>query len=119
MIFEFTNRIVELEWADDLGLHHGFHLALREVTGFDEDRGRVVEVTDEWARNGRLGRIARATLEWGDARADLRSSLSIGVAIHADYLRRSDYPRTLTLRILGNDVAIETRFTNAIVVRWR
>jgi hypothetical protein len=119
VVLDFGDRCLEVCWADELGLHHGFHIALHDVTGPDPDRGRIVEVTDEWRKRDRLKRIARATIEWGDVRADLRTNFAIGVAIHADHLRRIDYPRALVLRIVGHDVAIETRFTNAITVTWR
>jgi hypothetical protein len=117
VVLQLADRCVEARWADELGLHHGFHLALRDVRGPDEDRGRVVDLTADW--RGRLGRIARATIEWGDARADIRSGFAIGIAIHSDFLRRVDYPRGLMLDLPGGQVAIETRFTNAITIAFR
>jgi hypothetical protein len=112
-----SGRCVEVRWADTFGMHHGFGIDVREVRVRDGDRGKLVDATARWA--DRIGRrIERAAIEWGDARADLRDGFAIGIAIHADHLRRPDYPRALAIELDdARTVAIETRFENALTVR--
>lgn len=95
-----SGRRVEVRWADELGLRHGFGIAMREVKILDADRGRLEEVSPRWG--DRVGaRIARASIQWGRVDQDLRSGFQIMVAIHADHLARPDYPRALELRLEG------------------
>ena len=111
-------RFTEVRWADELGLHHGFGIALRELAAPDGDRGKLVDATARWG--DRIGRqIAHATITWGDTRADLRGGFSIGIAIHSDYLRRADYPRALVLVLDdGRTITLETPMTNALFVAF-
>jgi len=95
--FESGLRIA-VGYADELAVHHGFSISLRERRVIDPAYGAVDDVggTPCWApRVGR--RVERANILWDDVYDRLRPSLGIGVTIHADYLRRLDYPQTLAL----------------------
>jgi len=110
-------RIVEVRWSDDLGLRHGFGVALRDVILIDGDRGRLDDVTPSWADSIGVP-IARAAIRWRPIEDDLRSTFKIGVAIHADHLSRSDYPAALELDIGDRRISIETEFANHLIVRF-
>jgi hypothetical protein len=114
-----SGRSVEVRWADELGIHHGFGVAVRDVGVPDGDLGRLTDATARWA--DRIGaRITGATVTWGDTRAELRGPLAIGVGIGADYLRRVDYPRALLIDFAGAPrVAIEAPFASALSVFLR
>jgi hypothetical protein len=111
-------RCFEVRWADALGTHHGFGIDVREVRVRDGDRGKLVDATSRWG--DRIGRkIARSSIVWGDARADLRRTFAIGVAIHSDYLRRADYARALVVELDdARAISFETRFENKLVVSF-
>lgn len=111
-----SGRILEVRWADELGLRHGFGVALREVALIDGDRGRLDDATDRWT--ALLGeRITTATVRWGFIHDDLRQTFRIGLAICADHLTRADYPSALELVFAdGSRVVIATGFSNGLVV---
>jgi hypothetical protein len=88
---------------DALGMHHGFGISLEDKRVIDPAFGDVVDVSDAVAWRARIGStITSARILWGSVYDDLRTSLSIGVAIHADYLRRADYPSALRIELGGS-----------------
>jgi hypothetical protein len=112
-----SGRVLEVRWADELGLRHGFGIGLRELRVPDGDRGRLEDVTPRWG--ALVGTpITRATVQWGLVRNDLRSTFQIGLAICADHLTRADYPRALELTFGVRRVAIDCMFTSSLVVRF-
>lgn len=97
-VFLELDQRIEITADDVVGIGHGAGIALRERKVVDPAYGAVVDAgsTEIWA--GAIGGvITRAMLRWEDVYDSLRSSLATGVAIHADYLRRRDYPATLEL----------------------
>lgn len=93
-----SGRRFRIRWADELGLRHGFGIAVDPVRVVDPAEGPLHDVSrcPPWA--DRLGRrIERALVHWREIYPALRSSLSAGVAIHADHLSRPDFPQTLEL----------------------
>ncbi len=92
--------------SDELRVHHGFGVTVGEQRVIDPAWGEIVDVSSDVRWKGRLGsRIVRAMIRWDDVRERLRSSLSIGVSIHADYLRRQDFPASLDLDIGGSVIS--------------
>jgi hypothetical protein len=88
--------------ADELGLKHGFGVAVRPQQALDPDLGAVEEAGRRPAWRALVGRrIAETRLHWEGIFERLRPSLSIGVCIHADHLSRTDYPQTLELGLEG------------------
>jgi hypothetical protein len=88
--------------ADELGLRHGYGVAVRPQRALDPDLGAVEEAGRRPAWRALVGRrIAESRLHWQGIFERLRLSLSIGVCIHADHLSRSDYPQTLELGLDG------------------
>ena len=89
---------VEIGTDDAFGSHHGFGVSLREKRVIDRAFGEIVDVTDTPAWAPHRGKpITRSRVAWGDVRSSLRTSLAIGVGIHADWLRRADYPAAIEI----------------------
>jgi hypothetical protein len=95
---ELDGSRIELVSADDLGIVHGLGISIRERKVLDPAYGAVVDVADDPSWKRLLGSaIVRAVIHWEDIFERLRGSLSVGISIHADYLRRRDFPVTLEL----------------------
>jgi len=87
-----------ISWADEFNLHHGFGVTLKPIKVVDRDRGMITEMTGDPHWQNLLGQpITAALIHWERIREALRISLSLGVSICADYLRRLDYPQALEL----------------------
>ena len=94
VLLELDHARIEVTSADELGIVHGSGISLRERKVVDPAYGPLHAAP--W--NALVGtEIKRAIVHWDDIFDSLRSSLSIGVSIHADYLRRRDFPITLEL----------------------
>ncbi len=93
-----NGRRIEIGTDDAFGSHHGFGVSLRERRVIDRAFGEIVDVTDApaWTPHVRKA-ISRSRVAWGDVRSSLRGTLSIGVSIHADWLRRADYPAAIEI----------------------
>jgi hypothetical protein len=95
---ELEGTRIELVSADELGIVHGLGLSIHERKVLDPAYGAIADVSDDPAWKRLIGSAAsRAMLHWDDILERLRASLSIGISIHADYLRRRDFPVTLEL----------------------
>ena len=121
-------RRMEIGTDDALGSHHGFGLSVRERRVIDRAFGELLDVTDTPAWHPHVSKaITRSRLAWGDVRSSLRTSLAIGVGIHADWLRRADYPAALEIdTIAGRVTFLAARrgedgivpFVNALLVTF-
>lgn len=97
-VFLELDQRIEVTADDVVGIGHGAGIALRERKVIDPAYGAIVDASATEIWKGAIGApITRAQLHWEDVYDSLRSSLATGVAIHADYLRRRDYPATLEL----------------------
>jgi hypothetical protein len=101
-----TGRI-EIGSADELGIVHGHGISIRDRKVLDPAYGPIADVGGEPGWKQHIGRaIARAVVHWDDIFDRLRGSLSIGISIHADYLRRRDFPITLELAFPSGSVFV-------------
>jgi hypothetical protein len=98
VFLELGDRRMEIGTDDAFGSHHGFGISLRERRVIDRAFGEIVDVTDTpaWRPHAHKA-ITRARVTWGDVHSSLRTSLAIGVGIHADWLRRADYPASIEI----------------------
>lgn len=91
---ELDRGRMEVTAGDELGIVHGNGISLRDRKVVDLAYGPVHAV--DWKLL--VGTpVKRAIIHWNDIFDSLRGSLSIGISIHADHLRRRDYPLTLEL----------------------
>lgn len=89
---------VAIGCTDELRYKHGWGISVKPQRVIDTAYGPVKNVTKSPRWASRVGRtIAHARIHWDDIKESLRSSLAMGVAIHADHLSRRDYPQTLEL----------------------
>jgi hypothetical protein len=100
--FESGGRVA-IGCSDELRYRHGWGITVRSQNVIDTAYGTPVDMSkSRWAP--RMGKtIAHARIHWDGIRDRLRSSLAVGVAIHADHLSRHDYPQTLELDFGGGD----------------
>lgn len=121
-------RRSEIGTDDAFGSHHGHGVSLRERRVIDRAFGEIVDVTDTpaWAPHVRKA-ITRSRVAWGDVRSSLRQSFAIGVSIHADYLRRPDYPAAIEIDTTAGRVTFAAArrgeggivpFVNALLVTF-
>jgi hypothetical protein len=121
---------VAVGYDDAFGAHHGFGISVREKKVIDRAFGEVTTVTDSTAWKPHIGKtITISRIHWGNVHDDLRSSFAIGVAIHADYLRRADYPAALEIETEAGRITISAArraadgsiipFVNALLVALR
>ncbi len=113
---------------DAFGSHHGFGISIAHKSIVDRAFGEVTDVSDAPAWKPHIGLVIRRTrVLWGDVRESLRSSLSIGVSIHADWLRRADYPAALEIDTSAGSVTFMAArrgddgvipFVNALLVSF-
>jgi hypothetical protein len=90
--------MIEITAADELGIVHGVGISIRERKVLDPAYGAIASAGGEPGWKQHVGSsIVRAMVHWDDIFERLRGSLSIGISIHADYLRRRDFPMTLEL----------------------
>ncbi len=95
-----SGRRFRVSWADELGLRHGFGVAIDELRSVDADLGPLHEGGGPWA--ALLGRrVVSSRVHWREIEKALRPGFGIMVAIHADHLSRRDYPATLELGLDG------------------
>jgi len=104
---ELDDLRMEITSADELGIVHGLGISIRERKVLDPAYGAIVDVGDDpgWKRHVGSS-IVRAVVHWDDIFERLRGSLSIGISIHADYLRRRDFPMTLELSCPSGSVFV-------------
>ena len=103
--FKSGNRVA-IGCTDELRYKHGWGISVKPQRVIDTAYGLPKDVTKSPRWSSRVGRtIAHARIHWDDIKERLRSSLAIGVAIHADHLSRLDYPQTLELDF-GEDNSI-------------
>jgi hypothetical protein len=89
---------IEVTAADELGIVHGAGISLRDRKVVDRAYGPLHAASVESAWQPLIGTVVkRAIIHWGDIFTSLRGSLSVGISIHADHLRRRDFPMTLEL----------------------
>jgi hypothetical protein len=94
---ELDHRI-EITATDVVGIVHGSGISLRPRKVLDPAYGSVVDASATPGWQALVGTaVRRAIVHWDDLFDTLRGSLSISIAIHADHLRRRDYPATLEL----------------------
>ena len=100
--FESGTRVA-IGCSNELRYRHGWGITVRPQKVIDTGYGAPVDVSgSRWA--SRIGKtIAHARIHWDGIKDRLRSSLAIGIAIHADHLSRHDYPQTLELDFSGGD----------------
>lgn len=102
-----SGELHRIGWADEFGLHHGFGVTTKPVKVPDRDRGVMADLSDDAAWRMLLDRpIQAARIHWESVREALRNSLSIGVSICADHLRRLDYPQSLEL-VFDDNAAVK------------
>ena len=128
VFLELGPRRVEIGTDDAFGSHHGFGVALRDKRVVDRAFGDVLDVTETPAWKPHVGQtITGARVAWGDVRSSLRGTLAIGVAIHADWLRRPDYPAAIEIVTPGGRVTFAAArrgeggiipFVNALLVSF-
>jgi len=124
-----SGRRVAIGYGNELATRHGYGVTLAELRVVDPAYGAVDDVgaTPRWASV--LARpIDSARIVWDDVRERLRSGLAIGVAIHADYLTRQDFPSALELGFGSTRVLVAAArlaadrtlvgYANALVVRF-
>ena len=95
-----NNKIFRIYWADELGMYHGFGVAIKEVALIDKEEGVFTEVTNDNNWTGVLGkRIISTQIHWQNIIDNMRSGLvpMLGMG----YLRRRDYPQTLEINLEG------------------
>jgi len=94
VLLELDHARIEITTADELGIVHGSGISIRDRKVVDPAYGPVHAVS--WERL--VGtEIKRAIVHWDDIFDSLRGSLSVAISIHADHLRRRDFPMTLEL----------------------
>ncbi len=104
---ELDNGRIEVTSADELGIVHGLGISIRDRKVLDPAYGPIASVGSEPGWKPHVGSsIARAVVHWDDIFDRLRGSLSIGISIHADYLRRRDFPMTLELAYPSGSVFV-------------
>jgi hypothetical protein len=128
VFLELGARRMEIGTDDAFGTHHGFGISVRERRVIDRAFGEVVDVTASTAWKPHVGKeITRTRVGWGDVRSSLRTSLAIGVGIHADWLRRADYPAALEIDTTAGSVTLMAArrsedgivpFVNALLVTF-
>jgi hypothetical protein len=93
-----SRQIFRVNWADQFNLHHGHGIAIARTPVIDRDLGPVEEATMLPAWKDLIGlRIQSAMIRWRAVSEALRSSFIGSVAVHGDWVRRSDYPQALVL----------------------
>lgn len=104
---ELDETRIEITSADELGIVHGLGVSIRERKVLDPAYGAIASVGGEPEWKPHVGSaIVRAVVHWDDIFERLRGSLSIGISIHADYLRRRDFPMTLELAYPSGSVFV-------------
>lgn len=97
-----SGQIFRVYWADQFNLHHGHGIAIARTPVIDRDLGPVEEATMLPAWKDSIGlRIQSAMIQWRAVSEALRPSFIGLVAIHGDWVRRSDYPQALGLGFDG------------------
>jgi len=98
VLLELDHARIEVTTADELGIVHGSGISIRERKVVDRAYGPLHTASAESAWQRLVGtEVKRAIIHWDDIFDSLRGSLSIGISIHADHLRRRDFPMTLEL----------------------
>ena len=104
---ELDGTRIEMAPKDELGIVHGFGISIRERKVLDPAFGAITEVSHELEWKRLIGgEITRAMVHWEDVFERLRGSLSVGIAIHADYLRRRDFPVTIEMVFAAGSVFV-------------
>lgn len=105
IFLELDDGRVEISAEDAVGIGHGVGIWLRPRKVVDRAYGPIVAGGEVW--NEVVGSVVtRAAIAWANVWDALRSSLAASVAIHADYLRRTDYPARLELTFASALIAI-------------
>ncbi|HEY0252552.1 MAG TPA: hypothetical protein VGC41_13545, partial [Kofleriaceae bacterium] len=90
---ELDHGRIEIAAEDRVGIGHGVGIWLRPRKVIDPAFGAITAAGQTALWRALVGTpIIRATVIWADIYDSLRGSLSTSIAIHADYLRRRDYP---------------------------
>ncbi|MFT3697778.1 MAG: hypothetical protein QM831_31855 [Kofleriaceae bacterium] len=106
-VFLEAGERIEVVAEDQVGIGHGVGVWLRPRKVIDPAFGAIMPAgdTEMWQRF--VGTpVTRATINWADIYESLRGSLSITIAIHADHLRRIDYPASLELEFPEGGISI-------------
>ncbi len=97
-----TGARFRVRWADELGLRHGYGVAVEPVRVLDPAAGTLHEASELAAWEGRIGRrVVRARVHWQEIERALRGSVRTSIAIGIDHLARADFPQTLELELEG------------------
>jgi hypothetical protein len=93
---------LRVRWADELGLRHGYGVAIDPVRVLDPAAGTLHEASELAAWTERIGRrVLRARVHWQEIERALRGSVRTSLAIGLDHLSRVDFPQTLELELEG------------------
>jgi hypothetical protein len=96
-----SGKKFKMQWADELGIYHGFGISLKAIPAIDANGAQLTEVTDHPAWEPyREQPITTVHVHWQRILDNMRTNLVPVCGI--GYLRRIDYPQTLELIFKNN-----------------